>query len=270
LPNNEPPPAPPRFDRSGLTAYFDRLANSYGEGEYFRRRREAGRAAIAAEIAAARSILDLGCGPGAYLQDLVRTGVEAKIVGADLSLAMMAEARRRVGARVAFVRADATFLPFKSESWDLVVCSHVLQFVTDLDECLRGIARGLRAGGVIVTTLEDSAMAETLGAIMPVDEWQDFRRAVLVAGRAERGNRPGDSAYSAAFAQAGLEPEFRVAPFSVRWPDIEEWVRVRWMPVASEAGREHIERILARLRNDPRVTGIELKLSEKMLLGRKP
>jgi ubiquinone/menaquinone biosynthesis C-methylase UbiE len=259
------------IDHSTLTAYFGRLAKSYGEGEYFRRRRAAALGAIAPEVASARAVLDLGCGPGALLRDLAASAPETRLVGADLSPEMLAQARSRLGARASFVRADANALPFKPASWDLVLCSHVLQFVGDLPQCVTGIARCLRAGGVLVTTVEDSSMRETLGAIMPAREWEEFRQAVFVARRADRAaRRPRGDIYRQAFESAGLETELRSAPFTVTWPDIEEWVRVRWIPATSEANRAQIEEIMARVRSDDKVAAATLHSAEKLLLGRKP
>ena len=255
--------------RAAIAAYFGRLAKSYGEGEYFGRRRAAAIAAIGGEIRAASAILDLGCGNGAFFRDLVRIGAAAKLVGADLSVDMMSEARSRLGARVHFVRADATALPFGAASWELVFCSHVLQFVADLDGCVSGIARCLRPGGVIAATLEDSSIRETLGAIMMTEQWEEFRRAVFPAARARR-TRSGDEVYREAFERAGLITEIRVAPFTVGWPEIEEWVRVRWMPVASEAGRAEIDRIMTSLGGDERIASSALEHTERLLVGKKP
>ena len=47
-----------------VAAYYDRLAPVYGAGAYFQARRRAVLAAIRSDIAAARRLLDLGCGNG--------------------------------------------------------------------------------------------------------------------------------------------------------------------------------------------------------------
>ena len=260
---------PSAVSQPAIAAYFAQLAKSYGEGEYFGRRRAAAIAAIAGEIGRAGTILDLGCGNGAYLRDLTAIDTRAKLAGADLSIDMLSEARRRVGARANFIQADATALPFKAARWDLVLCSHVLQFVADLDGCVSGIARSLKPGGTLATTLEDSSIRQTLGAIMMAEQWEEFRRAVFPAARARR-TRSGDEVYREAFEHAGLVTEIRAVPFTVAWPDIEEWVRVRWMPVASESGRADMERIMAGLRDDQRVSARTMEHSERLLVGHKP
>ncbi len=260
---------PENVVRPAIAAYFSQLAKSYGEGEYFGKRRAAAISAIAAEVERAGSILDLGCGNGAYLRDLVRSGTRARLAGADLSIDMLSEARSRVGARARFVQADATALPFRAASWDLVLCSHVLQFVADLDRGVAGIARCLRPGGTLAATLEDSSIRQTLGAIMMAEQWEEFRRAVFPATRARR-DRPGHEVYRAAFENAGLVTETRAVPFPVTWPDIEEWVRVRWMPVATESGRADMERIMAQLGADERIRLQTMEHRERLLVGRKP
>ncbi len=258
------------IEQPPVAAYFSRLADSYGDGEYYGRRRAAGIVAISPEIVRARTILDLGCGNGAYLQDLVRVGKDAKVTGADLTIDMLSAARRRVGDRANFVKADATALPFKDRSWDLIFCSHVLQFVTDLPGCISGIARCLCAGGAFVTSLEDGALQKTLAAIMAPDELARSIASISRAARARRRNRPGDDVYLGAFASAGLVAEMRTAPFSVTGLDIEEWLRVRWMPVTSESGRAEMEQMLARFRDDKRVAELKLDYTERLLVGRKP
>jgi ubiquinone/menaquinone biosynthesis C-methylase UbiE len=254
---------------SPIADYFARLAKTYGEGEYFARRRAAASGAIAREITAARSILDLGCGNGAWLREFLRLGTQAQLTGADLSFAMLAEARRRVGARAHFAQADATRIPFRSDAFDLILCSHVLQFVPELVQGVSGIVRCLRPGGALVTTLEDSAMREVLGAVLTTDQWEEFARAVFRASRARRGHRPDDEVYRAAFVSAGLTPELREGHFAVGWPQIQEWVAMRWMPVASESARGDMERILTQLGRDARVASIQLELTERLLVGHK-
>ena len=70
------------------------------------------------------------------------------------------------------------------------------------------------------------------------------------------------------YERAGLVTEIRAAPFTVTWPDIEEWVRVRWMPVVSESARADIERIMTRIGGDQRVRDLTLDHTESLLVGR--
>ena len=57
---------------SNIAEYFGRLANTYGDGEYYGNRRRAVLEAIAGEIADAREVLDAGCGNGPISRSLWR------------------------------------------------------------------------------------------------------------------------------------------------------------------------------------------------------
>ncbi len=90
-----------------------------------------------------RLVLDLGCGRGRVARVVSRGG--ATTVAADLSLAMLADAKAFPGARLA-ARVGAP-LPFRSGSFDLVVCALVLGHVKSLSTALSGIADVLHPDG---------------------------------------------------------------------------------------------------------------------------
>jgi SAM-dependent methyltransferase len=86
-------------------------------------------------------ILDLGTGTGAGAFILAGRFPQAEIVGVDLSDGMLDYARRNVPeearARVKFLRADASMLPFADESFDLVTHANMIPF---FDEVARVLA----------------------------------------------------------------------------------------------------------------------------------
>lgn len=95
-------------------------------------------------------ILDYGCGYGRTLAELPAAGY-ANIFGADFALAMLARAHDEVpGARL--IQNDGFSLPFKSESFDLVLLFAVLTCIPDGSDqraLLIEVERVLRPGGVI-------------------------------------------------------------------------------------------------------------------------
>ena len=101
---------------------------------------EAGLEALPAPPAHA---LDLGTGTGAGAVAIARRFPAAAVVGADLSDAMLAEARRRLPdelrARVEFQRADASALPFADGAFELVAHANMIPF---FDELARVLAPG--------------------------------------------------------------------------------------------------------------------------------
>ena len=91
-------------------------------------------------------VLDAGCGPGLYTEELVRRG--ADVVAVDGSDAMVRLAERRVGEAAQVLRADLDApLPFADEQFDLVVCALVIHHVSDRCATLGEFARVLRRGG---------------------------------------------------------------------------------------------------------------------------
>jgi len=107
------------------------------------------------------AILDLACGSGAFLGDLALAFPRARLIGADLSPAYLAEAARSQRA-AALVQATAERLPFADGSLAAVTCVYLFH---ELPEKVRPvvaaeIGRVLAPGGLL-------AFAD---AIQPVDE----------------------------------------------------------------------------------------------------
>src|SRR6185437_3556449 len=71
---------------------------------------------------AGKRVLDAGCGPGLYGEELLARG--ADLVAFDGSSAMVELARKRLGSSARVVHADLSGpLPFSASEFDLVVCA---------------------------------------------------------------------------------------------------------------------------------------------------
>jgi SAM-dependent methyltransferase len=93
----------------------------------------------------ARCILDVGCGEGFIMRGLQEGGVEAAMVGVDLSPAALAWSRTYDMARSPLNNvADARRLPFPSSSFDLVLCLQMLEHLPDSTLGLRELLRTTR------------------------------------------------------------------------------------------------------------------------------
>lgn len=97
-----------------------------------------------------RAALDLGCGSGHDAILLARAGYEA--AGIDISRAALALAEQNAaqqGARVTFVLADVTHLPFPDASFDLLTDRGCLHHIDEAQRpaYAREVARLLRPGG---------------------------------------------------------------------------------------------------------------------------
>lgn len=253
---------------SRIAEYFGRLAATYGDGVYYGNRRRAVLESIGGELTAAHDVLDVGCGNGAYLAEFAAAPGNRRVVGADLSFDMLLSARDRVGAKCRLILGDATRLPFKVQSFDFILASHVLQFVADLDGLAVEIARCLRRGGMIVASGQrDDGVRKVLSAIVGADRWREYSEVVFRrARRREADARPRDL-YQQAFAKAGLRIEERAAPFTVKWTDVEEWIRIRWMPLIPTDQRERADAMIAELAKLG--ASQTLAMREPLIIGRR-
>lgn len=132
----------------------------------------------AAAIVAGEHVLDLGCGNGASTLEAARMAQPGKVVGIDLSTAMLANARARSAAEgltnVTFVRGDAQVHDFEPESFDVIISNAGAMFFDDKVAAFTNLRRALRPGGRIA-----------LMAWQPLEdnEWLTVLRETLAMGR---------------------------------------------------------------------------------------
>jgi len=115
----------------------------------------------------ARRVLEVGCGTGAILYDLV---TPASLHGLDLDPAALAECRVHASA-ASLTRSDAHFLPYPDQSFDIVYCHFLLLWVHDPLQVVREMARVGRS--VLALAEPDySQRVDEPAALKPLGEWQ--------------------------------------------------------------------------------------------------
>jgi ubiquinone/menaquinone biosynthesis C-methylase UbiE len=106
------------------------------------------------KVASGDAILEVGCGPGTDLFDLVGlVGPTGRLVGLDASEVMIAEARRRaatLGLPIVFEQGDVQALPFEDASFDACRAARLLEHVPNAERALAEMARVTRHDGRIV------------------------------------------------------------------------------------------------------------------------
>ena len=89
-------------------------------------------------------VLDLGCGTGRWLARLLERGAR-RVVGLDLSPAMLRVARGKAEIRDRLVLADGLQLPFRASIFDLALSSFSLNHIKDLEAIARELARAMKS-----------------------------------------------------------------------------------------------------------------------------
>lgn len=77
------------------------------------------------------TVLDLGCGEGFVLRELLDRGVEADFTGIDRSAPAIAGARERLGDAATLIEGDVTDLRADLGSFDVVMMLEVLEHLDD-------------------------------------------------------------------------------------------------------------------------------------------
>lgn len=94
------------------------------------------------------TVLELGCGSGGSLPQLESCG--AKVVGIEIdpSLIKLTNSRIKALKNSYCVWADGFCLPFPDGTFDICVCSHILEHVADPHKMVEEINRIIKVGGI--------------------------------------------------------------------------------------------------------------------------
>lgn len=159
---------------------------------------------LCGEVAGQR-VLDAGCGAGLLSAELRKRG--ADITGFDLSAAMVALARKRLGVDADLAVADLSEpLRYDSASFDLAVSSLVLHYLPDWTVPLAELRRILKPGGRLIVSVNHPMLYPAL------NPGADYFAVTEFTYQAEHGDRlvvytnwhRPLHAMSEAFSQAGF------------------------------------------------------------------
>lgn len=102
-------------------------------------------------------ILDAGCGTGRNFEKL--SGAQSRVVGIDFSAGMLGVARRRYpNAQLALTDLQQS-LPFRSETFDAVLCALIGEHLAKLAAVLREFYRVLKRRGRLVFSVYHPVMS---------------------------------------------------------------------------------------------------------------
>lgn len=117
------------------------------------------RYALAADHGAGKDVLEVASGSGIGLGYLARRA--RRVVGGDCTASLLRIAQRSQGGGVSLVQFDAAELPFRADSFDVVVLYEAIYYLTRADRFVCEARRVLRAPGTLLVCSVNS-------------EWSDF------------------------------------------------------------------------------------------------
>ena len=97
--------------------------------------------------------LDIGCGPGLTTLALANAvGASGHVDAIDIAPPMLQLAARRCvdAKQVAFHQADVLQLPFADASFDVALATQVYEYVANIDDALRELARVMKPGAQVL------------------------------------------------------------------------------------------------------------------------
>lgn len=133
-----------RFFYEGIADDFDELMNAFD----VRRRLEVVFDQLLTDDLTGLRLLDVGCGTGRFSERAHARGAE--VVALDVGPNLLRQAMARADVRA--VVGDGLRLPFRDQSFDVVVSSEMIEHTTSPADAVREMARVLKPGGRLALT----------------------------------------------------------------------------------------------------------------------
>ena len=107
---------------------------------------------LAHRLCPGAEVLSVGCGPGVILSAVTAMDSFIRATGIDISRDRVQQAaeRNRENGRVKFVCGDAHAMEFPSNTFDLVYCRMLLQYLGEKERAVAEMARVAKPGGTVL------------------------------------------------------------------------------------------------------------------------
>lgn len=107
-----------------------------------------------AKLQTGQKVLDIATGTGIVaIASAKIVGSTGKVVGVDISSGMLQQAQAKIDVEclqnIELIEADADYLNFADNSFDAVLCSSAIVYLTELPAALRSFYRFLKPDGIV-------------------------------------------------------------------------------------------------------------------------
>ncbi|MBW1729561.1 MAG: class I SAM-dependent methyltransferase [Deltaproteobacteria bacterium] len=209
-------------------------------------------------------ILDVGCGSGRHSSAAARQG-RVTVISCDLKLEELMETRARLDYERALgvqgdgvwagVVGDIRSLPFKSDAFDIIICSEVLEHVLEHEKAAAELIRVLKGNGILAVSVPRYWPERVC--------WALSRQYYEVNGGHVRIYRKGD--LISLFESRGLRPFAHYFAHSLHTP--YWWLKCLMGPTRDGLGlvRLYHDFLVWDMMRRPRLTGLLDSLLNKVL-----
>jgi len=176
--------------------------------------------------------LDVGCGNGAFTEELIVRCAPAAVAAVDPSDDQLAYARTRPAASMADFRVgDAQKLPFADNSFDVAAMALVISFLPDPAKAVAEMARVVRPGGSVAAYMWDIP-----GGGVPVHPiYLALESMGLMSGRPPNPATSECDALQGLWAGAGLKSvETRVIRIRTSYSDFDDYWDSNVVPIGPQ------------------------------------
>ena len=152
-------------------------------------------------------ILDVGCGGGATIAEMLALSADSVIDGVDYAPESVESSKQTnaayLGTRCAVRQGDAGALPYGADTFDLVTAVETVYFWPDLDAGIREALRVLKPGGIfaVLCETEDTGVdwPPITGVPFTVYTADDIAARMIQTGFSETGIRRSPQGYIAVY-----------------------------------------------------------------------
>ena len=95
-------------------------------------------------------VLDLGCGTGALMKQVISEDSHRHLTGIDLSSQMIEKAKHQLKNKATLVVGDSENLPFFDQTFDIVYCNDSFHHYPNPQKAIAEIYRVLKIGGTLI------------------------------------------------------------------------------------------------------------------------
>ena len=176
--------------------------------------------------------LDVGCGNGAFTEEIIARCAPAAVTAIDPSDDQLAYARTRLGLKMTdFQVGDAQNLPSGDSTFDVAVMALVISFLPDPDKAVAEMARVVRPGGWVAAYMWDIP-----GGGVPVHPiYLAIESMGMTSGRPPNAVVSGQDVMQGLWEKVGLEAvDTRVIRIPTAYSDFDDFWDSNVVPIGPQ------------------------------------